>query len=140
MRKSIFFLLSIMTLVACQPKAAQSESAAPKMYEPSEMALLMRQMHALNEQAKLRIEAGEAVDPFPEELVAIHSAAMTDPSDRDAEFDSLAVAFLDYQKNTFGAHTSTTKVNYNNSIKTCIACHETRCAGPIPKIKKLLID
>ena len=28
---------------------------------------------------------------------------------------------------------------HNNAINSCIACHETTCVGPIPRIKKLLI-
>ncbi|MCK0131993.1 hypothetical protein MWU59_10830 [Flavobacteriaceae bacterium F08102] len=121
-------------------KEKKRDLPAPKMYEPSEMALLMRQMHALNEQAKAQIVAGKEVGLYPKELANLHSAAMTDPSERDAEFDSLAVRFLYYQKKAFGPHTEETKVNYNKSIATCIACHQTRCVGPIPKIKKLFID
>ena len=32
------------------------------------------------------------------------------------------------------------KERYNTAINNCLACHKTECTGPIPKIKKLLIQ
>lgn len=32
------------------------------------------------------------------------------------------------------------KERFNHAINNCLACHKTECMGPIPKIKKLLIQ
>ena len=32
------------------------------------------------------------------------------------------------------------KDRYNAAINNCLGCHKTECTGPIPKIKKLLIQ
>ncbi len=109
------------------------------MYEPSEMALLMRSMYEVNKDVRIKVINKDSILPFPKDFLNIHSAVLTDPSERNAEFDSLAKQFIYFQEKIYGLPSSTTIANFNKSINTCIACHETRCVGPIPKIKKLLI-
>ncbi|WP_232829159.1 hypothetical protein [Aureibaculum luteum] len=111
-----------------------------KMYEPSEMALLMRQMYEFNKLTKAQIINRERLSAFPEEFVKIHNAIMTDPDERDSEFDSLAVQFVKFQKATYSTKSDSTAYYFNQSVNSCIACHQTRCTGPIPKIKKLIIN
>lgn len=141
MRKSVSFLLIILLGVTCN-KAPKKEKVEEKMemYEPSEMALLMRQMYEFNKLTKSQIINKDSLTSFPEEFVNIHKAAMTDPDERDAEFDSLAIQFVNFQKAMFSAKSDSKVYYFNQSVNSCIACHQTRCTGPIPKIKKLLIN
>ncbi len=139
-QKSLSFLFAILLVVACNnaPKKEKVEEEM-QMYEPSEMALLMRQMYEFNKFTKAQIINKDSLSAFPEEFVNIHEAVMTDPDERDAEFDSLALQFVNFQKATFSTKSDSTTYYFNQSINSCIACHETRCTGPIPKIKKLII-
>ena len=111
----------------------------PVMYQPTEMALLMRKMYEVNNLVKTQIINKDTLLSFPQEFSNIHTAVLTKPSDRDIEFDSLAKVFIDHQKATFSTSSDSLVFHFNKSITTCISCHESRCVGPIPKIKKLLI-
>lgn len=109
------------------------------MYEASEMALLMRKMYEFNKVTKAHIINKDSLLAFPEEFLLIHTAVLTDPSERDKEFDTIAEQFIHAQKATFSMKSDSTVYYFNRSVNLCISCHETRCIGPIPKIKKLLI-
>jgi len=140
MYKIIGFFIVCFVLLSCNSNNKKEKVAKTlEMYQPSEMALLMRKMYEANKVVKNQIIRKDTLLPFPEEFLTIHSAVLTDPSERDEEFDSLAKKFINYQKNTFSSNSDSAAYHFNQSINTCIACHETRCTGPIPKIKELLI-
>ena len=142
MQKFFFLLLPLLLLSSCtkSDKKEKTEENKMQMYEPSEMTLLMRQMYEFNKRTKLQIINNDSLSNFPEEFVNIHKAVMTDDKLRDAEFDSLAVQFVNYQKATFSTQSDSASYYFNQSVNSCIACHQTRCTGPIPKIKKLIIN
>ncbi|MET2983935.1 hypothetical protein [Aureibaculum conchae] len=141
MYKWLCFLFVVILLTACNNSAKKEKvEEEMQMYKPSEMALLMRRMYEFNKRTKTQIINKDSLSSFPEEFINIHKAIMTDPDERDAEFDSLAVEFIKYQKATFSTRSDSTAFYFNQSVNSCVACHETRCAGPIPKIKKLMIN
>jgi len=111
----------------------------PIMYQPTEMALLMRKMYEVNKVVKAQIINKDTLLQFPEEFSTIHTAVLTNPLERDKEFDSLSKIFIGHQRATFSSVSDSVVYHFNKSVNTCINCHETRCVGPIPKIKKLLI-
>jgi len=134
-------------IVKAPPKAVAKDSAAScakpdkkefKMYEMSEMASLMEQMYAENLQLKTRIKNGEPVGSFPEHIVKIHSAAMTDESENDAFFKLQAAKFIKAQQQIYADPKNAPK-HFNDGVTACIKCHEGKCEGPIPRIKKLYI-
>ena len=130
-----------------QPKAAIKDSAACakpakkefEMYEMSEMAALMEQMYAENLQLKQRIKNGEPVGDFPEHIIKIHSAAMTDQSENDAFFKLQAAKFIKAQQQIYKDPFNAQK-HFNEGVTACIKCHESKCEGPIPRIRKLYIE
>jgi cytochrome c553 len=109
-----------------------------EMYTMSPMAALMEQMYVENSQLKQRIIAGESVGEFPNHIIAIHSAAMTDKDDNDAFFKQQAEEFINAQQLIYN-DPANAKEHFNNAVSSCIACHEGKCEGPIPRIKKLYI-
>ena len=139
--KFLAFLI-IVLLNSCDTfsKKENVELEEMQMYEPTEMALLMRRMYEFNKLTKSQIVNKDSLTAFPEEFADIHRAIMTDPDDRDAEFDSLANRFINFQKAAYSTKSDSTAYYFNQSVNSCIACHQTRCTGPIPKIKKLLIN
>ena len=140
MHKIAYFFTVLFLIVSCDTNKKEVKiEEAPIMYEASEMALLMRGMYEFNKAARVQIIKKDSLLPFPEEFLLIHKAVLTDPSERDKEFDTIAEQFINAQKATFSNKSDSTLYHFNKSIKLCISCHETRCTGPIPKIKKLII-
>jgi len=152
MRKFLLIALSYLVFISCK-KEEQKEAAPPtikdsvinarpgkdfKMYELTEMAALMERMYAENSQLKQRIVNGDTLGKFPKDYLKIHSAAMTDASDRDAFFEKNAITFIKAQKLIY-TDAANAKANFNDMVTACITCHEGKCGGPIQRIKKLYI-
>ena len=110
-----------------------------EMYEMSEMAALMEQMYVDNQRLKDRIIKGDTIGKFPQHFIKIHKAVMTDEHDKDAFFDEQAAKFIKAQELIY-QDPKNAKEHFNNGIDACIKCHEVKCGGPIPKIKKLYIE
>lgn len=109
-----------------------------KMYEMSEMAALMEQMYAENQLLKKRIVSGDTLGSFPEYFLDIHSSVMTDESENDAFFREQAAKFLKAQELIY-KDAENAKQHFNDAVSACVKCHEQKCGGPIPRIKKLYI-
>lgn len=129
----IFFMFS------CQKKEEKQEELI--MVEQSEMAALMLQMYAINKENKEKILKGEKPGNFPSQFYNIHKAVLTTASDRDAAFKAYSDFHLKNLKSLYNTTNIDSLVNqHNNVVNSCITCHEVKCLGPIPKIKKLLIE
>lgn len=109
-----------------------------QMYEMSEMAALMEQMYKDNEQLKKRIIKGDTIGKFPNHFLEIHAAVMTDEQENDAFFKAQAQYFINAQKLIYEDPTNA-KQHFNAGVDACVQCHEVKCGGPIPRIKKLYI-
>ncbi|MDI9258128.1 hypothetical protein [Flavobacterium sedimenticola] len=144
----IFLILSVLS---CQKKEAiKVEKKAAKeqcdtvggkkleMYQMSEMAALMEQMYVDNQRLKERIQKGDTIGQFPQHFLKIHKAVMTDESDNDAFFKEQAAKFIKAQEMIY-KDPKNAKKHFNNGVDACIQCHQQKCGGPIPRIKKLYI-
>jgi cytochrome c553 len=148
MKKQLLIVLSVsLIFAACDKKAealkTEPEKKAPakkefKMYEMSEMAALMEQMYVDNQRLKERIINGDTIGNFPQHFLKIHASAMTDESDNDAFFKVQAAKFLKAQELIY-KDSLNAKKHFNDAVSSCVACHEQKCEGPIPRIKKLYI-
>lgn len=150
--KKYFWVLSCLAILACskkekkaEPVKKEQESCASKepksrfkMYEMSEMAALMEQMYVDNQRLKERIKNGDTIGKFPSHFMKIHEAVMTDESDNDAFFKAQAATFIKAQELIY-KDPKNAKQHFNDGIDACIACHQEKCGGPIPRIKKLYI-
>ena len=123
--------------VACVSDS-KSDKEGFEMYEMSEMAALMEQMYVDNERLKERIIKGDTIGKFPQHFIRIHKSVMTDETDKDAFFDEQAAKFIKAQELIY-EDPANAKEHFNKGIDACIKCHEVKCGGPIPKIKKLYI-
>lgn len=108
------------------------------MYKMSEMASLMEQMYKDNEKLKARIIKGDTIGKFPSHFLEIHAAVMTDEQENDAFFKAQAANFITAQKLIY-QDPKNAKEHFNASVDACVQCHEIKCGGPIPRIKKLYI-
>jgi len=105
----------------------------------SEMAALMEQMYVDNERLKERIQKGDVIGAFPSHFLKIHKAVMTDDTENDIFFKEQAALFIKAQEQIY-KDPKNAKEHFNNGIDACISCHQKKCGGPIPKIKKLYIE
>ncbi len=138
----LFFLLLI--FISCNSKISKKENSEKKeelvMYSASELALLMEEMYQYNDSIKKLIENGILpTQEFPDKFLKIHTAEMTNTFERNRVFETFAASFLEHEKSISNSTLENVKTNFNNAINTCIACHQTSCTGPIPRIEKLLI-
>lgn len=117
----------------------ETESKEPKVYQSSEMATLMKRMYDENAKVKQQILEGITPENFPEEYLKIHTATLTDPSDRTTQFRQFSELYLSNLRDVFEAPKDSLKLEFNEMVNSCIACHQTTCLGPIPRIRKLLI-
>lgn len=143
MQRLIILTTLLMTFVSCsseQPMDVEKKKKKEfEMYKSSEMASLMRQMHHINTQLKERIQSGEELGEFPESFERILEASMTDNQVMDEFFTSHAQTFLESQRRIY-ANPDNAKETFNSAVESCLECHRVKCAGPIPKIEKLLIE
>ncbi len=141
---SIYILFIIFIFFSCQTEKKENKEPVSNkeelvMYVPSEMTTLMREMFEFQEKSKKQIENGELPLDFPEKFKKIHSAKLSDQFEHDASFQGFTTLYLQDIANLEKSSKKNAKYNFNKAIQTCIACHETTCHGPIPRIKKLLI-
>lgn len=125
--------------VAKKEVSAKTASKEFEMYEMSEMAALMEQMYVDNQRLKERIKNGDTIGKFPSHFLEIHKSAMTDESENDAFFKKQAAIFINSQKLIY-EDPKNAKEHFNAGVSACVACHQVKCAGPIPRIKKLFIE
>lgn len=139
--------VALIALTGCQKKESDKPAAPerPKdqkefqMYEMSEMSLLMEQMFADNQRLRAEIIAGnQDLGEMPEHFTKIYSAKMTDPEENDDFFKTKASEFISAQAIIYN-DPKMGKMFFNKAVDACIACHQSKCGGPIPRIKKLYI-
>lgn len=123
---------------SCDKKETSDSTKKFDMYEMSEMALLMEQMYKDNEKLKERIQKGDTIGEFPNHFLKIHDSVMTDEQENDAFFKAQAANFIQSQKLIY-EDPKNAKQHFNAGIDACVQCHEVKCGGPIPRIKKLYI-
>jgi len=152
MRNILTVLLVSWLMTCCNSKDSKSDKeecavekpvAADKkkfeMYAMSEMSVLMEQMYIDNERLKQRIQKGDTIGAFPNHFLQIHKAVMTDQKENDAFFKEQAAHFINAQELIY-KDPKNAKQHFNDGIDACIKCHQVKCGGPIPRIKKLYIE
>ncbi len=145
--KKFLVLFSIVLLIGCNKKSEKSQSTSEsntktekkfEMYQMSEMAALMENMYVENEHLKVRIKKGDTIGKFPSHFLQIHKAVMTDETENDTFFKEQAALFIKSQELIY-EDPKNAKQHFNDGVNACVRCHEVKCGGPLPKIKKLYI-
>jgi len=143
--KQIFTFIILLVFIGCHSAKEEQPKEESKfvydMYEPSEMANLMNAMYDYNLTIKKKILKGEVPQDFPLEFMKIHSAELSDFKYRNETFEAFSTLFINGEKEVFNQDaTQSIEQRFNNAVGVCISCHQTECTGPIPRIKKLLIQ
>lgn len=143
-------LLVFSVLLSCKKETKQIEdnkesvtkdTTAFKMYNMAPMASLMEEMYAQGVFLKAEIEQGKKeLGALPDKHRDILTAKMTDPSDRDMFFTEQAEQYLKLEQILYQDNEGDKVEQFNEMINSCLTCHQKKCGGPIPRIKKLLIQ
>ena len=139
-------IFSLLVLVSCKNDEKVVEEPTQlkveyDMYQPSEMAGFMNAMYAYNQQLKTQIVTGETPSTMSLDLLKLHSAQMSNGKSRTETWQSFVNVFITSQEAVVDTLSNMQlKERYNSAINNCLNCHKTECVGPIPKIKKLLIQ
>lgn len=143
--KKIIVLVLFFGLFSCQKKVEKAEKKCTsvkekklEMYEMSEMATLMEQMYVDNKRLKERIQKGDTIGTFPKHFLKIFTAKFTDETENDLFFKQKAKDYITAQQLIYSAPKNA-KEHFNAGVDACLKCHESKCGGPIPRIKKLYI-
>ena len=139
MKNIILFFLLILIFSCKKNESKEIVIVESKVVKQSEMAALMNKMYDKNLENKTLVLEGKSPKDFPKEFLNIHTAQLTDPSDRNPAFNAFSDFYLNSFQKVFETSKDSLVSKHNNAINSCIACHETTCVGPIPRIKKLLI-
>ena len=147
--KNLLLCVVSLLVLSCQKDVKKDDASTDKtcdtttgkkleMYQMTEMALLMEQMYVDNLRLKERINTNDTIGTFPKHFLKIHTAAMTDESENDDFFKEQAANYIKAQQLIY-SDPKNAKQHFNNGIDACLKCHEQKCGGPIPRIKKLYI-
>ena len=140
----VCLLSGIMMLQVAMPDHSSSIAVADTTYVnpngSSELALLMREMQAYSNTAKADIYTGKKPAPFPVDFDKIHTAKISDGMSKSEFYKSFADLYIMSVKNYSASSTSERIETYNNMVSACLACHSQHCRGPVPVIKKLMIE
>ena len=138
-------LVLVFGLFSCQKKESKAEKKCTsvkkkklEMYEMSEMATLMEQMYVDNKRLKERIQKGDTIGTFPKHFLKIFTAKFTDETENDLFFKQKAKDYITAQQLIY-SDPKNAKEHFNAGVDACLKCHEIKCGGPIPRIKKLYI-
>lgn len=138
----LFSIIVVFSLFSCQSPKEEEEKKEYEVYQYSEMALYMNSIYEIHETLKKDIlEGNKLSDTIPEAFLKIHTADFTKGFERDDHFESFSEFYLQQVTAIYDTASAVPlKDRYNNAINMCISCHQTVCMGPIPRIKKLLIN
>ena len=144
--RNLHYIFFVVFLFSCKNEEKKTNSSeivkdeeSFEMYEMSEMAALMEQMYVDNQRIKDKIINGDSIGKFPQHFLKIHESVMTDEKDKDAFFDEQAKKFIEAQELIYN-DPANAKKHFNDGVDACISCHQQKCSGPIPRIKKLYIE
>lgn len=141
--KYLFVIMSVLFLSCNGNKSEEKNENCEKpkeelkMYEASEMAILMEQMYVHNKQLREKILKNDSLGNLPDYFSKISSATMTKGKERDAFFNEKAPIFMKSQAEIYSSKNA--KESFNTMVNACISCHEVKCGGPIERIKTLYI-
>ena len=105
----------------------------------SELALLMRKMLVQLEKENAFILNQKVAGEYPIEFEKIFTSKASSQNAKGDDFNEFASLYIMSLKHYYEAD-SLNRVNaFNNTVNSCISCHQSECPGPIKKIEKFLI-
>tara|TARA_B100000927_G_scaffold117469_1_gene95024 strand:- start:1968 stop:2408 length:441 start_codon:yes stop_codon:yes gene_type:complete len=136
-------ILGLIILASCSGPEQQmtpKQNWTPKLNQPSELALIMRDMHEESTNRKNSLEQGQLDPTLSETLFSMITAHPTKPHMKGEGFEPYAKSFIGIYNQIHGAKEVGVQIQaHNNMVDACIACHTKFCDGPISRIEKLYV-
>tara|TARA_Y100000389_G_C17447460_1_gene512505 strand:- start:1269 stop:1730 length:462 start_codon:yes stop_codon:yes gene_type:complete len=153
LNKLLFYFLYVSVLfflISCSEQKSKSRVSNEReaIYQPSEMAITMRQMVLDMESVKHKLKAGTIDVKDLNHIIFAHSSIATDePTDIEEiqpSFEIFSQTYIEQLEELkqiirINGEISDQILLFNSALTTCISCHTDHCPGPISKIKKLKI-
>ena len=139
----VFSFIVFLSQCTNNPEAEKANCVKPDSINPngsSELSMLMRQMHDRAAEMKLLIEQGRTLGNFPVEFKKLNFATPTDSTTKKPSFDAFAENYLSALQTVYQSEEGMVKSKYNEMVNACLSCHSDHCPGPVPKIRKLVIN
>ncbi len=112
----------------------------PTKEETSELAQLMRDLHANGMERRAALAKGEMDTHYLDNVVTMLTATPTEAHMKGEGFTPHAQGFIaHYHEITQATTVEDQKQAHNAMVDACISCHSQFCQGPIPKIEKLYL-
>ncbi|MCC5924064.1 MAG: hypothetical protein JJT77_09770 [Crocinitomicaceae bacterium] len=136
---ALFFACSSDDAAKDQAVATKKEKKQFEMYEHSEMAVAMLYFYAHFETLKIAIREDQPLGEPSQQLELFHTAEMTKGKTKDETFLNYLEDFKVSYASLFNDEIQDKSRAFNKTVDACIACHQKKCSGPIPKIEKLYL-
>lgn len=129
MKKAVLFLFIILGLGCSNKDKEKSNSTKNSTYKQSEMAALMLEMDALNLENKALILEAKKPKEFPREFLKIHSATLTDLSDRNIAFEGFSEIYIKSYEEMLLSSTDSLKGMHNKASIVALLVTKQRVLG-----------
>ena len=140
----ILLVAAVLSFQVMMPESFTGIATADTTYVnpngSSELAKLMRDMQQFSNRAKTDVRAGNTPESYPASFNKIYTAKISEGMVKSDYYKSFADLYVMSVKNYSGSSTSQRIETYNNMVNACLACHSQHCPGPVPVIKKMMID
>ncbi len=128
---------------ACSSDKGKDDALANttmKMTQPSELALLMKEIHVNAKNWRDDLMQGKLPADSTEIYNRIVGSTPTNPNVTGPVFDGFSMNYQGALDGFLEANNiDLAREAYNNMVTACIQCHQSYCTGPIPTIKKLYV-
>ncbi|MBA3901568.1 MAG: hypothetical protein H0X62_15425 [Bacteroidetes bacterium] len=145
MKTKSLIILSICLFICCAviyscSNTAEKEPKEPEMAKVSELAQMMKDMHAHAAEMREAILADSlgTLPDFDKDYHLMKTLTPTDESVRTPLFESFSGLFI-ASAEEIHQNKKNRKYQYNNMLDACVSCHQTYCPGPVKRINKLRI-
>lgn len=120
--------------------AAEEKQSEMVMAEVSELAALMKEIHADAKNWRTALLEGKTVSADPEIYSRLTESEPTNKNVEGPVFEGLSQHYQSKLSAFLAAsEIDLAKKEYNNLVSACVQCHQNYCHGPIPTIEKLYL-
>lgn len=133
-RKFLLFFIPI-AFLSCQ-KLGTEPKENPEMYNPSELSLLMNEMHA----ALLKIKQDSFSTHFLKDLPPAEkmlASTATKNENKDQEFQAMAKSYILAYNNLKNSSADSLKTHFKAVVNNCYNCHSYYCQLAQARIETL---
>ncbi|MBI1316523.1 hypothetical protein GC167_06645 [bacterium] len=120
-------------------EARTAQNPPPRLYQMSELAKAMEDMYQANIAFRDALNQGFGVDSIPDFFYTIHTAKPTTGKETDALYHAMADVFIEKMEAVVRQPIEMQPAAFNEMVDACVACHQQKCQGPIPRINKLRV-